>query len=596
MQDDARLVEASLQGDMQAFALLVDRYRYSVYGLCLGYTRDFDAAEDAAQEAFIAAFLKLRDLSAPEKFGTWLKSIAANACRLWMRQQGHCVPLQEADVETIPAVSIAVDESLGSIETRRLVLEAIVELPEAQREVVLLFYLEDRSLEQVATVLGLSIASVKQRLYRSRKRLQEIMLGMVEKTLEIQEMSDDFTERVLAAALVRGQCLLNERRWREAQTQFRRVARTVPRYIAAQKGLGLALKGEVDDRVELSEMEIDARLLAEAFAALEEAWRLGARDGETVWALAQLHESFDRWEDEGRLLEQYAQETDEAGQAFRALCHAARLKTYALKEYGPAVVLHGRALQLEEIGDDERLLSYCCNLYLSYIETGQAERWANETKTIYNRLGRPLSRAHYRYHRIRGALLIDLGEYREGLKICRAFLDEMESAEVDEPAELGWWINDMWGNILICQERLGNEEGVAKALAAAKANLVVYREEGEAKEEGGELRQKYQDGYFHALHSFGWACKQAHCIDTAIEVLERARRVRDAAAFCFYLAELKLIKGDRSGSLEILAHLRRVWPKWVQSGHFRRWFFGSEDFAGVHRDRDFLQQVEGAGA
>ncbi len=55
VKDDRQLVEACLAGEVQAFAALVDRYRYPVYGICLGYTKDFDAAEDAAQEAFIAS-------------------------------------------------------------------------------------------------------------------------------------------------------------------------------------------------------------------------------------------------------------------------------------------------------------------------------------------------------------------------------------------------------------------------------------------------------------------------------------------------------------------------------------------------------------
>ena len=60
MKEDRHLVGACLRGDTRAFGALVERYRYAVYGLCLGYTRDFDAAEEAAQEALVTSFLKLR--------------------------------------------------------------------------------------------------------------------------------------------------------------------------------------------------------------------------------------------------------------------------------------------------------------------------------------------------------------------------------------------------------------------------------------------------------------------------------------------------------------------------------------------------------
>ena len=85
--NDAQLVEACLEGDHRAYAVLVDRDRYPVFGLCLSYVKDFDAAEDAAQEALIAAYLKLESLPEPQKFGPWLRTIAANQCRMWLRRQ-----------------------------------------------------------------------------------------------------------------------------------------------------------------------------------------------------------------------------------------------------------------------------------------------------------------------------------------------------------------------------------------------------------------------------------------------------------------------------------------------------------------------------
>ena len=93
LRTDRQLIEACLAGETQAFAILVDRYRYPVFGLCVGYTKDFDAAEDAAQEAFIASYLGLGTLHEPEGFGPWLKRIAENECRMWLRRQRRQVPL-----------------------------------------------------------------------------------------------------------------------------------------------------------------------------------------------------------------------------------------------------------------------------------------------------------------------------------------------------------------------------------------------------------------------------------------------------------------------------------------------------------------------
>lgn len=82
LTSDRDLVEASLSGDIRAFTGLVERYRYAVFGLCLNHTRDFDAAEDAAQEALVKAFLKLRNLDNADRFAPWLKQIAVNECRM----------------------------------------------------------------------------------------------------------------------------------------------------------------------------------------------------------------------------------------------------------------------------------------------------------------------------------------------------------------------------------------------------------------------------------------------------------------------------------------------------------------------------------
>ena len=93
--NDAQLVEACLEGDHRAYAVLVDRYRYPVFGLCLSYVKDFDTAEDAAQEALVAAYLKLESLPEPQKFGPWLRTIAANQCRMWLRRQRRQVAFDE---------------------------------------------------------------------------------------------------------------------------------------------------------------------------------------------------------------------------------------------------------------------------------------------------------------------------------------------------------------------------------------------------------------------------------------------------------------------------------------------------------------------
>ena len=85
--DDDVLVRETLAGDRRAFRQLVDRYRNTIYGLAINYVGDFDLAEDLAQEAFIRSYYRLPDLQDGQRFGSWLRTIAANLCRMELRRR-----------------------------------------------------------------------------------------------------------------------------------------------------------------------------------------------------------------------------------------------------------------------------------------------------------------------------------------------------------------------------------------------------------------------------------------------------------------------------------------------------------------------------
>ena len=159
--NDAQLVEACLEGDHRAYAVLVNRYRYPVFGLCLSYVKDFDAAEDAAQEALIAAYLKLESLPEPQKFGPWLRTIAANQCRMWLRRQRRQVAFDEEMAVVDPAPSPA--EQVLVRERRQRVLAAVSRLSRPQQQAVVLFYLEGLSLKRIAAFLDVAVPTIEQR-------------------------------------------------------------------------------------------------------------------------------------------------------------------------------------------------------------------------------------------------------------------------------------------------------------------------------------------------------------------------------------------------------------------------------------------------
>ncbi len=172
---DRNLVKQTLGGNRNAYRRLVERYRNSVYGVAISYTNDFDLAEDLAQEAFIRAYYRLDMLNDGEQFGSWLRKIVLNLCKMDFRKR-KTVPLERVDVDpdTIVGSSLPPDEALEKHENRGQVLDALKQLSQSDREAVVLYYLDGERIESVGQFMGISSAAVKMRLHRARKQLREV--------------------------------------------------------------------------------------------------------------------------------------------------------------------------------------------------------------------------------------------------------------------------------------------------------------------------------------------------------------------------------------------------------------------------------------
>ena len=195
--DDDVLVARTLDGDRRAFRQLVDRYSNAIYGLAISYVGDFDLAEDLAQEAFIRSYYRLPDLQDGQRFGSWLRTIAANLCRMELRRRrGTPVEPSEVDPDDLPSFALAPDEAREQEETHRQVIAALQTLREGERETITLYYLEEERVETVGQLLNLSPAAVKVRLHRARKKLRKEMIEMTEETMMNRKLTTEFAEGV----------------------------------------------------------------------------------------------------------------------------------------------------------------------------------------------------------------------------------------------------------------------------------------------------------------------------------------------------------------------------------------------------------------
>jgi len=147
-------------------------------GLAWHLLGDEDAALDAAQDAFLRAFDRLRSLRDAGRFWPWLARIVVNRCRSIRRRERAGPELAPLGAMDLPGEWAVPD--LDEPDRRRAVAEAVARLPDTQREAVVLFYYHDLPQEEVAAALGCSVGAVKARLFAARRRLAEDLAGWLE--------------------------------------------------------------------------------------------------------------------------------------------------------------------------------------------------------------------------------------------------------------------------------------------------------------------------------------------------------------------------------------------------------------------------------
>jgi RNA polymerase sigma-70 factor (ECF subfamily) len=183
---DADLLAALRRGDRHAVLEgLMDRYRQKVLHLAVSILRDQALAEDMSQTVFVKVWQALPRFDGRAALSTWLYTIARNTCLTALQRERRMVALEDmpevADDDDDP-VSFgrgpAGAEWAGQVGMEYDVAKLLEELPEPYRRVVVLFYLEDRSCEEVGELLSMPTGTVKALLHRGRKKLAAIAGGL----------------------------------------------------------------------------------------------------------------------------------------------------------------------------------------------------------------------------------------------------------------------------------------------------------------------------------------------------------------------------------------------------------------------------------
>ncbi|MDH3708533.1 MAG: sigma-70 family RNA polymerase sigma factor [Cyclobacteriaceae bacterium] len=174
---DELLVIRCKEGDGKAFALLVKRWQPKILRHAYRMTGESAVAKDVAQETWIAAIKGISNLRDPAVFKVWIYRIASNKCVSWIRsRQKHRRMAEYVRQNPEDKTPIEEDDKMT-----RLRLE-LQDLPDNQKVVLTLFYLENQSMHEISQSLGVPVGTVKSRLYHAREQLKKRYYEKYEKT------------------------------------------------------------------------------------------------------------------------------------------------------------------------------------------------------------------------------------------------------------------------------------------------------------------------------------------------------------------------------------------------------------------------------
>ena len=215
--DDGELVRRTLEGDWEAFSALVDRYRDAVCGVAYHHLGDFEEAQDAAQEALVRAYVRLRQLREPGKFGPWLRRITSTICADLLRRRGDRMLSLE---EGTPAPAAGAPDDAERVAARLVVREALARLSQQSQLTVALYYIDGYTAAEIADFLAVPVNTVRTRIHRAKAKLREELIAMVSDVLHEGRPDAEFAKRVVEEAMGRGDEARNAHATGEALRHF----------------------------------------------------------------------------------------------------------------------------------------------------------------------------------------------------------------------------------------------------------------------------------------------------------------------------------------------------------------------------------------
>ena len=183
-EQELTVIRRVQRGDTDAFEVLVAAYEKNVFNVALQMTGNREDAQDMTQEAFLKAYSSLSSFRGDSKFSSWLYRIVSNVCLDFKRRQGRR-PSSSLTVEDDEGENVQLDiadesQSPEALLERKMTREAVraglQQLPDEQRQILLLREIQGLSYEEIGEAMGLEAGTVKSRIFRARKKLCAFLL------------------------------------------------------------------------------------------------------------------------------------------------------------------------------------------------------------------------------------------------------------------------------------------------------------------------------------------------------------------------------------------------------------------------------------
>ena len=184
--EDQIYIDKVLNGDTNAFAYLIDKYKDMAYTVAIKIVKNTEDAEEVAQDSFLKAYQKLDGFKGESKFSTWLYSIVYRNSISKIRKKN----ITTTNIDSYVLENHTIDfefpqiEAIKNGEQKMYVKKSVDSLPEIDALLITLFYLDENSVEEIEKITNLTKTNIKVKLFRARKKLFAVLSLLLKEELK----------------------------------------------------------------------------------------------------------------------------------------------------------------------------------------------------------------------------------------------------------------------------------------------------------------------------------------------------------------------------------------------------------------------------